>query len=158
MAARVDRRMIVTATVCALAAVAVTLWLLHPRALQVAPATADGSAACARVAARWPDVVAGLTRRDDLRGGARAAAAWGEPAVIARCGVPALAPTTDQCVSADGVDWVVRDLSDGQRLTSYGTDPAVEVLVPRRYAPAPLRVGAFAPAVRTLPGNGHRCR
>ena len=32
--------------------------------------------------------------------------AWGDPAVIARCGLPALGPTTEQCISVDGVDWV----------------------------------------------------
>ena len=39
--------------------------------------------------------------------------AWGDPAIIARCGVAALGPTTDQCIDVDGVGWVARQLSDG---------------------------------------------
>ncbi|AKT52912.1 hypothetical protein ADJ73_15115 [Arsenicicoccus sp. oral taxon 190] len=140
----------------ALLAVAVTLWVLRPRPVEVSPAAADGSPACRQAAQRWPDAVAGLERRTDLRG-ATSAAAWGDPAIIARCGVPALGPSTQQCVQVDGVDWVVGDLSDGQRLTSYGTDPAIEVLVPRTYAPAPLRVSPFAAAAKALPRTGHRC-
>ncbi len=84
-------------------------------------------------------------------------AAWGDPAIIARCGLPALAPTTLACVTVDGVDWVVRTLSDGSSATTYGTDPAIEVLVPESYGPAPLELPAFAPAVRELPPNGRHC-
>ena len=51
-------------------------------------------------------------------------------AIIARCGLDPLSPTTEDCVTVDGVDWVVRPLSDGSAATTYGRDPAIEVLAP----------------------------
>ncbi|MTB72146.1 hypothetical protein GGG17_09225 [Arsenicicoccus sp. MKL-02] len=130
--------------------------LLRPRPVEVAAGPADTSSACVAARAHWPTSVAGEPRRDDLVG-AESAAAWGSPAIIARCGLAPQPPSTDQCIDVSGTDWVVQRLTDGTRLTSYGTDPAIEVLVPERYAPAPLRVGAFADAVRSLPSTGRRC-
>ncbi len=82
---------------------------------------------------------------------------WGDPAIIATCGWPALGPTSDQCLDVDGVDWVAHELSDGVRFTTFGRDPAIEVLVPDAYAPAPLLLPAFNPAARALPENGRTC-
>lgn len=83
--------------------------------------------------------------------------AWGDPAIIARCGVAALGPTTDQCIDVSGVDWVARQLSDGVAFTTFGTDPAIEVLVPKAYAPEPLVLPAFADAAKALPRNALTC-
>ena len=94
---------------------------------------------CADVVLSTPDELSGLARKDT---NAQATTAWGEPeaAIILRCGVQPLGPTTDRCVtveSADGtsVDWVVTqgdtDSSEGDAtFTTYGRVPAVEVLVP----------------------------
>ncbi|AXG13812.1 DUF3515 family protein [Intrasporangium calvum] len=84
-------------------------------------------------------------------------AAWGEPAIIARCGLRAPAPTADSCVVIDGVDWVVRELSDGTAAVTYGREPALEVLVPKAHGPVPLLLPAFGPAARSLPETGRRC-
>ncbi len=84
-------------------------------------------------------------------------AVWGDPAIIARCGLAPLTPTTLECVTVDGVDWVVRSLSDGTAAVTYGTDPAIEVLVPTSYGPAPLQLPAFGAAARELPTNGRHC-
>ena len=78
--------------------------------------------------------------------------------VVARCGVAALAPTETECLEVDGVGWIPEELSDGIRFTSFGTDPALEVLVPRDYAPEGLLLPAFADAASALPGNGLACR
>lgn len=78
--------------------------------------------------------------------------------MVARCGVPALAPTNVQCVEVDGVGWIPEELADGTRFTSFGTDPAMEVLVPDAYAPEPLLLPAFADVAKALPTNGFRCR
>ena len=85
------------------------------------------------------------------------AAAWGDPAIIARCGLDPLGPTTEECVSVDGIDWVVRRLTDGSAATTYGRDPAIEVLAPAEYGPVPLLLPAFTPVARTLPENGRHC-
>jgi hypothetical protein len=113
--------------------------------------------ACAAVAPHWPAEVSGMAKRETSPS-SPALAAWGDPAVIARCGVAALAPTSQECIEVDGVGWVASDLSDGTRFTTFGTDPAIEVLVPRDYEPTPLLLPAFTPAARALPANGLKCR
>ena len=82
---------------------------------------------------------------------------WGDPAVIATCGWPALGPTSEQCLDVDGVDWVAEPLSDGVRFTTFGRAPAIEVLVPHAYDPAPLLLPAFGPAAKALPSTGRTC-
>jgi hypothetical protein len=120
-----------------------------------APARA-GSPACAAAAARWPATVSGQ-ERVETTADSGSVAAWGDPAVIARCGLAALGPTTDACLDVDGVDWVVRRLSDGAAFTTFGRDPAIEVLVPEAYAPEPLLLPAFGAAAKALPTNGRTC-
>ena len=112
---------------------------------------------CATATLLWPSTVSGMTRRptDPDSPGVRA---WGDPAVIARCGVAALGPTETECIEVDGVGWIPQSLSDGTRFTSFGTDPAVEVLVPKTYAPEPLLLPVFAPVAKALPANGLACR
>lgn len=135
--------------------------VLRPRPLAIEPAAAGADPACARVAAAWPRVVAGRERAPVAQDPA-GVAAWGEPAIVARCGVPAPPPTTHDCIAADGVDWVARPLPAGQGgggtlFLSYGRDPAIEVRVPAAYAPEPLALGAFAEAARQIPQGPHRC-
>ena len=100
---------------------------------------------CAQVVLATPDELAdGLTRRDT---NAQATTAWGDgtAAVVLRCGVEPLAPTTDRCQTveaADGtsVDWVIvaSEPDDEQAsdwtFTTYGRVPAVQVLVPAEIA------------------------
>ncbi len=84
--------------------------------------------------------------------------AWGDPVIIARCGVAPVQPTTADCVAVDDIDWVIEPLTDGIRATTFGRDPAIEVLIPNRYSPGTLLLPAFAAPARSLPTNGHRCR
>ena len=121
----------------------------------VAPTTLASSDTCRAVTAAWPATAGGQERRevsDDTAG-----AAYGDPASIARCGVAALGPTTDDCIEVDGMGWVAQPLSDGTRFTTFGRDPAVEVLVPRAYAPEPLLLPAFTRAAELLPRNSLAC-
>lgn len=123
-------------------------------ATEVALAPLADSPACSAVP--WPDTVAGQPPTEtDPRD--PSLAAWGSPAVIARCGVPALGPTTDDCVSVNGVDWVVRRLSDGTTATTYGREPAIEVLVPATHGIVPLLLPAFEEAAKALPATGRTC-
>ena len=64
-------------------------------------------------------------------------------AIVLRCGVTPLGPTTDQCVTVtdDGgasVDWVVTADGSGPSgswvFMTYGRTPAVEVTVPKQLA------------------------
>lgn len=97
------------------------------------PAENAADALCAEVMVRLPDTVPArdgdLTQRET---DAQGTSAYGEPtAVIVRCGVPVPDPTaTLPCYSAGSIDWLL-DESDDPNLvyTSYGRDPAVEVIV-----------------------------
>lgn len=119
------------------------------------PGDADHEA-CVAASEHWPDEVKELSRTETDPSDP-AVAAWGDPAVIARCGMPPLGPTENQCVVVDGVDWVAEDLDDGTRLTSFGRDPAIEVIVPEEHGPAPLLLPAFSDAVKELPRNDYAC-
>lgn len=92
------------------------------------PAEYAGAAECAEVSVRLPETVDNLSKRYT---NAQATGAWGNPAsVLLRCGVETPGPTTDQCISLDGIDWV-EDESDAPtyRYTTYGRTPALEVII-----------------------------
>lgn len=127
-----------------------------PDTVQVSPPQRAGSAACARVGRHWPAKLGSLQRRT-TSSNSPAVAAWGDPPVIARCGVTSPGPTTATCIQADGVDWVARKLSDGYAFLSFGRSPAIQVLVPHAYAPEPLRLAALSAAARTIPQTGGHC-
>ena len=124
--------------------------------VEVSVPAGGSSAACAAVAARWPTTVGGKATVDTSPA-APAVHAWGDPPVIARCGLPEPGPTTDQCLGVSGVDWVAHRLSDGVRFTTYGRSPAIEVLVPSDYSPEPLLLGAFTRAAQAVPQGERRC-
>ncbi|SFB14900.1 Protein of unknown function [Cellulomonas marina] len=95
---------------------------------------------CAEVVLALPeDLGDGLVQQ---RTDAQATTAWGDPraAVVLRCGVEPLGPTTDRCVTLEtpdggSVDWVVVEDDDGSwTFTTYGRAPAVEVQVPAAVA------------------------
>ncbi|AXH97781.1 DUF3515 domain-containing protein [Ornithinimicrobium avium] len=109
------------------------------------PFGAADSPACRAVAAHWPQTVGGLTPRVTAVQSA-GVAAWGDPAIVARCGKQPPGPTTDQCLDINGVDWVATELDDGTMFTTYGRSPAIEVLVPDSYDTAPLWLPAFTGA------------
>ena len=92
--------------------------------IEVAPDATNPQ--CAEAMVAMPEEIAGHERR---RTDSQSTAAWGDPAVaVFRCGVEIPGPTTDECVGANGVDWVVREEGTNWRITTYGRDPAMEVL------------------------------
>lgn len=118
------------------------------------PQASGASSVCRGLA--WPaalgDLAARATDPSDP-----AVAAWGDPPVIARCGLAPLEPTTLECLAVNGVDWVVRPLDDGAAFATYGTDPAIEVLVPSAYAPEPMLLTDFTTVAKSLPRTERRC-
>lgn len=125
-------------------------------AVEVGVPDAADSPPCVAAAKHWPSALADLEVRetDPADPGVRA---WGDPAIVARCGMPALGPTQEQCVVVDEIGWVAEELGDGTRLTTYGYDPAIEVIVPDEHGPGPLLLPAFSKAVEELPTNGREC-
>lgn len=116
-----------------------------------------GSPACRSAAAHWPKTVGGQSLQP-TSSSSDAVRAWGQPAIIARCGLAAIGPTTDPCLDVSGVDWVAHQLTDGVRFTTYGRSPAIEILVPSAYQPEPLLLPAFGPAASAIPQGQRHCQ
>jgi hypothetical protein len=125
--------------------------------VQVAVPVDAGSSACRSAASHWPKTVGGQSVTATSSSSV-AVRAWGEPAIIARCGLPAIGPTTDTCLDVSGIDWVAHQLTDGVRFTTYGRSPAIEVLVPSAYKPEPLLLPAFGAAAAAIPAGPRHCQ
>lgn len=123
--------------------------------MQASPPEQASNPLCARASRQWPTTVSGQKARK-VTTKSSTVHAWGDPAIIARCGVASPGPTATGCVSVDGIDWVGSKLSDGGRYITYGRTPAIEVLVPTKYNSLPP-LGAFTQAVRQIPQGTHRC-
>lgn len=107
-----------------------------------------GAYACANFKSNLPDEVVGQTvTAVDPR--SSFTAAWGDPAIVVRCGVPvpaALGPTS-QLITVDGVDWLPEQLERGYLFTTVGRELNVEVSVPDEYAPEADALVDISPAV-----------
>jgi Protein of unknown function (DUF3515) len=99
----------------------------------------DADAASQRLCAglRLPEKVHGQSRRDtDPK--SPLTAAWGDPAIALRCGVPrpaAMKPTSE-LVTINGVDWFPQPANRPVTFTAVGRQAYVEVTVPPKYNPA----------------------
>ena len=131
--------------------------LLGCSSIDVADPAEAGSATCRLVATHWPKTVGGQSRQATSSSSA-AVRAWGDPAIIARCGLPPIGPTTDPCIDVSGIDWVAHRLTDGVRFTTYGRSPALEILVPSAYHPEPLLLPAFGEAAAAIPQGERHCQ
>ena len=102
---------------------------------------------CAALLADVPPTVAGLGRIevDDS-----IAAAWGDPAVILRCGVerPETLEATSPCSEVAGVDWFGEKTASGYAFTTIGRAFFVSVEVPREHEPAADVLVDLAPTVK----------
>jgi hypothetical protein len=100
---------------------------------QLTNATAEQ---CESLVRALPDAVADQERREVSPIDA-AAAAWGDPPIVLRCGVPepeALQPDS-RCFVVDDVGWFAEEQQDGVVFTTIGRSTNVEVTVPDDYAP-----------------------
>jgi len=131
-------------------------FLLRHQPVEVAVPDGGADPACAAMADRLPSRLLDHGRVATSPS-SPAVAAWGEPAIIWRCGVTPPGPTTQDCIAVNGIDWVVQPLDDGTGFVTYGRDPAVQVLVPDDYAPETFALTALAAAVGSVPQNEHRC-
>lgn len=125
-------------------------------AVKVAPFEGAERPECHAVAEQWPLRVGSAEPRETAVDSVTVAA-WGDPAIIARCGAQPPGPTTEQCLDIAGVDWVVGELDDGVSFTTFGRDPALEVLVPDAYDTPPLLMPVFAEAAQVIDQGERRC-
>jgi hypothetical protein len=120
----------------------------------LAAAPDGGSQACADVVKRAPQKVL-----DHARTAAQVVgvAAWGEPPIVLQCGIDVPGgPTSDPCITVDGVDWIIDNPDDDDQaaaFVSYGRDPAVRVTVPGDRSAATDALVDLAPAVSPLPAS-----
>ncbi|WP_246139988.1 DUF3515 domain-containing protein [Protaetiibacter larvae] len=120
------------------------------------PADDANNPGCADVIVRLPDSVGGLDRRET---NAQATGAWGSPAsVLLYCGVEVPSASTTRCIEVDGVFWLV-DGDDEPRyiLTSYGREPAIDVVVDTEVVGATPVLIDLQRAVSFTTPNGHEC-
>jgi len=115
-----------------------------------------GDPACVAASRHWPTDVSKL-RPVATSPGSPAVHAWGDPAVVARCGVATPGPSATGCLTVNGIDWLATPLSDGTKFVTYGRAPALEVLVPRDYAPEGSLLPVFTDAATELPTTGRHC-
>ncbi|WP_175412185.1 DUF3515 domain-containing protein [Streptomyces sp. TRM64462] len=116
---------------------------------------AEEAALCRALQKELPDTVAGL-ERSGTEPASELTAAWGDGAIVLRCGVPRPARMSDpqaDAVSAEGVDWLVEQREgDGPRFTTTYRKAYVEVSLDRRFAHDVGPLVAFAgPVARAVP-------
>ncbi len=112
------------------------------------------SAACATFTAALPEVLPTAGERRATSPDSPLTAAYGDPPVAVRCGVPrptALTPTS-LLVTVDGIDWLPEQLTGGWLLTTVGRAAHVELTVPADRGPAPsIAADLSATIAATLP-------
>ncbi|MGH3344688.1 MAG: DUF3515 domain-containing protein [Carbonactinosporaceae bacterium] len=112
--------------------------------------------ACRALHARLPSVVDSQDRRDTRPVSPRTAA-WGDPAIVLRCGVPRPRglTATSQLAVVNGVEWFTERHAGGYRFTATGRVARVQVTVPGVYAPeVNSLVDLAAPVTRAVPSDG----
>jgi hypothetical protein len=127
--------------------------------------SAADQARCQRVVDALPDKVADQSRRKTQPAEALGAA-WGDPAIVAQCGVgvPAGFTRSAGCQEADGVGWfipdsAVNDQSADVTMATAGYRPVVQVTVPASYRPNGLAAAMveLAPMVKDYTRLVHPC-
>ncbi|WP_405776754.1 DUF3515 domain-containing protein [Streptomyces sp. NBC_00859] len=111
---------------------------------------ADQVTLCRALDKALPKTVAGLTRGDpDPK--SELTAAWGDAAIVLRCGVPRPAEMDDsqaKAVDANGVNWLLEQRAGGPRFTSTYRKAYVEVTLGPKYAHDVTPLSDFAGAIR----------
>jgi hypothetical protein len=115
---------------------------------------ADVAVLCARFTAALPDSLPTVGDRREVTGSLELTAAYGDPPVGVRCGVPepeALSPTST-LVTIDSVDWFPEELTGGWRMTTVGLPAEIEISVPGAQGPAPSVAADLVPVITgTIP-------
>jgi Protein of unknown function (DUF3515) len=141
-------------------------------AVQVDTPTLAGTAAaqCARVIKALPSTLDDQDRRDVAPAGAAGmSAAWGDPAIVLRCGVPrpAALRRTSFCFVVNRVGWLATQ--DGEALpmtrpvpgtvdfTTIGRSVYVELSVPGTYQPQGDVLPEVARAISSSTRDVHPC-
>ena len=119
---------------------------------------AAGRSLCRPLLAGLPKTVLDGTRRTTTPGALTAA--WGEPPITLRCGVPAppTLTTSSECLEVDGVGWFAEQAEGGMLYTTIGRAVFVELAVPSHYAPESGALVDVAPPVAARDPLRQPCR
>lgn len=119
------------------------------------PAQDANNPTCAQAMLRTPDEISGQKRRTTTSQGNTA---YGEPAsIVVTCGVEVPGPTTDKCLTVDGIDWILKESTDPGAspshtwtATTYGTEPALQVVLDADRIPSSDVLPDLKAAAKTL--------
>jgi hypothetical protein len=102
--------------------------------LDVDPAQGSENQFCADLGAILPVSLGGALLRD-TKPDSLGTKAWGDPAIVLRCGVaiPEAFSTASQLLTVNNVNWYPEELQAGVRFTSMETMEFVEVSIPSDY-------------------------
>ncbi|WP_240423905.1 DUF3515 family protein [Microbacterium halotolerans] len=141
------------AVLVAVAAATALAGCAHTVALEPQPQANDPL--CAEVSVRLPDTIGDQARRWT---DAQATAAWGDDSgtsIIFACGKEPPAPSTLQCVTIGGVDWIVDESEQPNLLmTTYGRSPAAEIYVDTTKISSNEALQAVTTSAQQLPSTG----
>ena len=128
--------------------------------VEVTATSPSGAAAreCAALVAALPDVVADQERRDVSPEDAPAAA-WGEPPIVLRCGVPKPAGLRPEspCFVVNDVGWFADEEPDRVVFTTIGRSTYVEMVVPNEYSPQANALPPVAAAIQAATSELRPC-
>ncbi|WP_420364889.1 DUF3515 family protein [Curtobacterium sp. L3-7] len=124
-------------------------------AVTMTAAPSANAAACAAAQVRLPDTVD--TKYALRNTNAQSTAAWGDPsAALYHCGVAVPTVSDLPCFSKGSVDWIRDDEGKQVVYTTFGRDPAVQVVIDSTKTTDQV-LQDIGNAVETLPKDGHEC-
>ncbi len=119
---------------------------------------------CAGLLKALPRSVAGQKRRAVSTGSHQYAAAWGDPPIVLRCGVPRPKGLTRSatCQQVNGVGWFVppAQINRGRGpivMTTIGVQPRVQVRLPGEYWPPAAAMADLAGSVKAALRHTRSC-
>ncbi len=125
--------------------------------------TAAQRTACEALVEALPDRVSDQPRRETS--GNPLGAAWGDPPIVLRCGVPVPEDYTRfaGCQTVNDLDWFVPDEASEDQgldavLTTVGREPRVELVVPAERRPPVAAMVDVGDAIKAHTKVVRRCR
>ena len=117
----------------------------------VQPADDAGNPLCAEMMVVLPPEISDQQKRQT---NSQATAVWGDPAqLVLRCGVTPPPPSTDPCVSVNGVDWLAKEGDEAWTLTTYGRIPATELVFDPNVIPSSTVLATLSSAASKIPAE-----
>ncbi len=119
--------------------------------LSVEPAEGAESQFCTDLGAILPVSLGGALLRD-TNPNSPATKAWGDPAIVLRCGaaIPTAYSVSSQLLTVNDVNWYPEELEAGVRFTSMETSELVEVSLPAAYQNTADILTELSSAISTL--------